>query len=144
MSGLDIEAIRERRDWVNPGMWQSLGEDVWARQTVGELVLTEHIATCDNDEDASFIAHAAQDVTALCDEVEHLRTERHRGSPAKRIRKRMARWMPHSSTYERKRVGPQELGPEIVRAFQSLEVLQVSVRPPDADGVYELTIVHNF
>lgn len=60
------------------------------------------------------------------------------------LSKRIARWKSYPRTYEHRSVKQQELGPEIVLALQSLEVLQVSVRPPDADGEYELTIIHNF
>ncbi|MDN5985834.1 MAG: hypothetical protein L0H88_08955 [Propionibacterium sp.] len=89
MSELDIEEIRERVAQATPAPWSSyvlpqqvglnrasLHSPNGPQETVWTTNLDPEIGGVGTIPDAELIAHAPADLTALCDEVEHLRAER--------------------------------------------------------------------
>ena len=82
MTTEELEAIRARAEAATPGPWTHGGyplKGIGGPEVLaaGDVHLLTMVCRPDDDTDATFIAHARQDVPALCDEVARLTSECH-------------------------------------------------------------------
>ena len=73
---IDIEAIKARHEVATPGPWERIDTPDYAEIRSEELGINDaSIALVARADDAEFIAHAWEDISALLDVVERLAAE---------------------------------------------------------------------